>query len=237
MNRSKEVGSLYGLPQRISYEYMKLMKNKFGEGYEVLVIDDKDGLHSLSFANHNAKVTMYEPNDVFIYGGNLDNYVLSPLSNRKYWNKHKNNIKINNKNFYEERIEKKYDFVFCYRSLHEKSNKHISMNRKMRKLLSSVKDNGYIYIFYHMAKNEKDVSNFPKSQYLRSQEMKNYFDDKVWDIISLIENERLTQHKGHPFHRKSHKHKVGHVFAKKKNNRLRHNYAYKIIPIFSSNMN
>ena len=232
MNRSKEVGSLYGLPQRISYEYMKLMKNKFGEGYEVLVIDDTDGLHSLSFANHNAKVTMYEPNKVFINGGNLDSYVLSPLSNRKYWNKHKNNIKINNKNFYEERIEKKYDFVFCYRSLHEKNNKHIPMNRKMRKLLSSVKENGYIYIFYHMAKNENDVSNFPNSQYLRSSEMKKYFDDKVWNIITLIENERLTWHNGHPFHQKNHKHRVGHIFAQKKNNRLVHKYTYKILSVF-----
>ena len=61
---------------------------------------------------------------------------------------------------------------------------------------------------------------------------KEYFDDKAWNIITLIENERLTQHKGHPFHQKDHKHKVGHVFAQKKNNRLRHNYTYKIKSIF-----
>ncbi|MBE6150532.1 MAG: hypothetical protein E7162_01770 [Firmicutes bacterium] len=232
MNRSKEVGSLYGLPQRISYEYMKIMKEKFGEGYEVLIIDDKDGIHSISFANHKASVTMYEPNKVFIYGGILDNNVITPLSNRKCWNKHNNNIKIINKNFYEERIEKKYDFVFCYRSLHEKNNKHIPMNRKLRKLLSSVKDNGYIYIFYHMAKHENDVSSFPKSRYLRSREIKDYFDEKVWEIITLIENERLTNHNGHPFHKKKHNHKVGHVFARKKNNRLVHKYKYNIVSNF-----
>lgn len=123
---------------------------------------------------------------------------------------------IRNNNFYKTRIEERYEFVYCYRSLHEKHNKEIPMNRKIRKILSSVKEGGYVYIFCHMAKNEKDISNFSKNQYLRSGEMKTYFNKKNWEIITLIENNRLTRHNGHPGHKNNHEHKVGHVFARKK---------------------
>ena len=47
----------------------------------------------------------------------------------------------------------------------------------MRKLLSSVKENGLIYIFYHLAENEHDYINYPKEQYFRRLEMREYFDD------------------------------------------------------------
>ena len=164
MNRTKEVRSVFGNAQRTSYEYIKFLKEKYNTNFRILVVDDKDGLHSIPFANHNANVVMYEPNEIYINGGIIGNYNILPINNRKYYSKNKDKIEIRNKNFYEEKIEEKYEFVYCYRSLHEKCNKKIPMKRKMRKLLSSVKDGGYIYIFYHMAKNEKDISNFPINQ-------------------------------------------------------------------------
>ena len=93
------------------------------------------------------------------------------------------------------------------------------------------KDDGYIYIFYHMAKNENDISNFSKNQYFRKGEMKSYFDPRIWDIITIIEDEKFTNHNGHPYHKKNHEHKVGHVFARKKNTRLVHKYYYEIVGI------
>lgn len=42
----------------------------------------------------------------------------------------------------------------------------------MRKLLSSVKKNGLIYIFYHLAENEHYYINYPKEQYFRRLEMR-----------------------------------------------------------------
>ena len=231
MRRLKEVASVFGTAQKMSYEYIKMLNKKFKGKFKTLVVDDKDGLHSFAFAMHGSKVVMYEPNEIFINGGTIDNINITPITNRKFYNKCKENLEIRNKNFYEEKVEEKYDFVYCYRSLHEKHNKRIPMKRKMRKLLSSVKDGGYIYIFYHMAKNENDISNFSRNQYFRRSEMKSYFDPRQWDIISLIEYERLTNHKGHPYHIKDHTHKVGHVFAKKKNTRLVHKYYYEIIGV------
>lgn len=234
MNRKIDVGSVFGNAQRTSYEYMKLLNKEYNGEFKVLVVDDKDGLHSIPFANHGANVVMYEPNEVYIKGGVIDDDIISPITNRKYYKEYKNNIEIRNKNFYEEKVEDKYNFVYCYRSLHEKHNKNVPMNRKMRKLLSSVKENGYIYIFYHMAKNEKDISNFSVNQYFRSGEMKRYFDPRFWEVITLIEHNDLTYHEGHPYHKKNHTHRVGHVFAKKINRRLVHKYYYEIIGLSSN---
>lgn len=232
MNRIIEVRSVFGNVQRTSYEYMKLLNKNYKDGYRVLIVDDKDGLNSIPFASHGGEVTMYESDINYINGGEVDGINITPISNRKYWNKVKNNITIKNTNFYNERIEEKYDLVYCYRSLHDKNNKSIPMKRKIRKLLSSVKDNGYIYIFYYLAKNEKDYSNFSKNQYLRLGEMSQYFDVRLWDIKSLIEFTNDSFHKGHPYHRHDHYHRIGHIFAQKKNNRLVHKYYYEIETIF-----
>ena len=163
--------------------------------------------------------------------GVIDDIAITPITNRKSFKENESKIEIRNTNFYESKVEDKYDFVYCYRSLHENHNKKIPMKRKIRKLLSSVKDDGYIYIFYHMAKNEKDISNFSKNQYLRKGEMKSYFDPRVWDIITIIENDYCTSHNGHPYHKKDHEHRVGHIFARKKNTRLVHKYYYEIIGV------
>ena len=229
MIRKVDVSSVYGKAQRTSYEYMKLLNEKYKNNYRVLVVDDKDGLHSLPFANHGARVVMYEPNDIYINGGIIDDIKITPITNRKYYQKYSNHIGIRNENFYETKVEEKYEFVYCYRSLHEKHNKNIPMKRKVRKLLSSVKEGGYIYIFYHMAKKEKDISNFPRNQYLRKNEIISYFDPRIWKIITIIEHEEPTFHKGHPNHQKNHEHLVGHIFAQKKNNRLVHKSYYDII--------
>lgn len=74
----------------------------------------------------------------------------------------------------------------------------------------------FIIIVYYMAKNENDTSNFSRNQYLRSGEIINYFNPDVWDVISVIEEKSNTIHNGHPFHPKTHEHRVGHIFAKKK---------------------
>lgn len=231
MNRKIDVGSVFGNAQRISYEYIKFLNKKYNGNFKTLVVDDKDGLHSIPFAKSGSNVVMYEPNEIYIKGGIIDDEIITPITNRKNYKKYQNKIEIRIKNFYESNIEEKYDFVYCYRSLHEKHNKKIPMKRKMRKLLSSVKDNGYIYIFYHLAKNENDISNFSRNQYFRIGEMKTYFDPRIWEVITIIENNHTTKHEGHPYHKKEHNHKVGHIFARKKNNRLIHKYYYDIIEL------
>lgn len=79
-----------------------------------------------------------------------------------------------------------------------------------------------------MAKKESDISNFSRNQYLRKGEIQRYFDPKIWSIISIVETDHCTNHKGHPYHKKNHVHRVGHIFAKKKNERLVYKYYYEI---------
>ena len=118
-------------------------------------------------------------------------------------------------------------FVYCYKSLLLNQNKNIPKDRRMRKLLSSVKENGLIYIYYHIADNEHDYINYPKEQYFRKLEMRNYFDDS-WEIIDIIENDIPSFDVGHPFNSDDHSHLVGHVFARKKYKRRKYKYTYKI---------
>ncbi|HPE14788.1 MAG TPA: hypothetical protein PLT65_03000 [Bacilli bacterium] len=85
MNKKIDKRSVFGNVQRTSYEYMKLLDKKCDSNYKVLIVDDKDGLNSIPFANHGANVTMYEPNNVYIKGGIIDGISITPISNRKYW--------------------------------------------------------------------------------------------------------------------------------------------------------
>ena len=118
MIRKIDVKSVFGMAQRTSYEYMKFLNEKYNGNFRTLVVDDKDGLHSIPFANHGSKVVMYEPNEVYINGGLVDDINISPITNRKYFEENKNKIEIRNKNFYECRVEDRYEFVYCFRSLH-----------------------------------------------------------------------------------------------------------------------
>ena len=90
MIRKVDVRSVFGTAQRTSYEYMKLLNEKTNGNFKTLVVDDKDGLHSLPFANHGSKVVMYEPNEVYINGGIIDDINITPINNRKYYKENHN---------------------------------------------------------------------------------------------------------------------------------------------------
>ena len=229
MKRIKNTGSVFGNVQRTSYEYMKMLKEKFDTA-NVLVVDDSDGHHALSFAKHGSNVTIFEPDPLYINGGTIDSFDVIGLNSRLEYES-LDNLTVNNTNYYENNISRKYDFIYCYRSLNRESNKHISIEKKMKKLLSSVKENGYIYIFYHIAKNEKDLITYPKNRYFRKNEMVKYFNRENWEIINIIEFDKHTGHKAHPYHNEDHTHRVGHIFARRKNNRLVHKYNYNITSI------
>ena len=93
-------------------------------------------------------------------------------------------------------------FVYCYKSLLLNQNKNIPKDRRMRKLLSSVKD------------NENDYINYPKNRYFRKYEMCSYFGD-LWEIIIFKESNLNTFDKLHPFNNKEHIYLVGHIFVRK----------------------
>lgn len=220
--------SIFGYPQRTCLVYIDKLEKIFNRKYEVLIPDALDGQHALSFARKGHIISCYETNDIYLDGGFTDGFNCIGLKKRINYENLDKNVNLEKKNFYEEKINNKYDFVYSYRSLHLKKNKEIPMSRKVRKLLSSVKINGYIYIFYHLATDESDYEKYPKEQYLRLGDMKKYFDIDNWEIINIIERENDMIHRPHPDNNKVHYHRVGYVFARKKNNRLKYRLNYEI---------
>lgn len=104
MLRKIDVGSVFGNAQRNSYEYMKLLSKTKENNFKTLVIDDKDGLHSIAFANYVSNVVMYEWNEIYINGGVIDSFNILSITFRKNYNKVKDKIEIKNKNFYKSNI-------------------------------------------------------------------------------------------------------------------------------------
>ena len=92
MFRKIDVGSVFSNAQRTSYEYMRLLSKTKESNFKTLVIDDKDGLHSIPFTNHGLKVIMYEPNEIYINWGVIDSFNILPITYRKNYNKVKDRI-------------------------------------------------------------------------------------------------------------------------------------------------
>ncbi len=223
----KNYGSCYGEPyQRFRY-LIKYIENYYGRKTTILIPNALDGQHVLPSVRKGHKVVCYESVNEFINGGTIGNYNIVGLKTKLNYFNMLDQVELIEKNFYNTKVEREYEFVYCYKSLHLKENKDIPKDRKMRKLLSSVKENGFIYIFYHLAKNENDYINYPKDQYFRKYEMQKYFDDS-WQIIIAKEFNLTTKDNSHPFNEKEHSHLVGHIFARKLYKRRKHKYTYDI---------
>lgn len=211
----KGYGSAFGEAQRTCYFYIDFLKRNFDRQINTLVIDALDGIHVLPFARRGINVDCYETNNILINGGIIDGFKITGLLNKnKYFNLN-DFVNIHNKNFYKNAVESKYDFVYVYRSLHLDRNKEVPIDKKIKKILTSVKDGGYVYILYHLAVKDNDYINYPKSQYLRPGEMSKYFDYR-WKILDNHERNKLTIHNAHPFNSIDHKHRVGYIFAQKR---------------------
>lgn len=105
-------------------------------------------------------------------------------------------------------MENHYDLVYCYKSLHLKDNSAFDLKKKVKKLMTSTNKNGFLYIFYHLAKNLFDYHTYSKNEYFRKGEIIKIF-DSTWDIIYINENNIETDDHPHPFNNKKHKHLVG----------------------------
>lgn len=97
----------------------------------------------------------------------------------------------------------------------------------MRKLLSSVEENGFIYIYYLLAERENVYINYPKNSYFRKVKMKNYFDNP-WEILNIKENNLPVLDVPHLYNDIKHNHLIGVVLVKKKYLKRVHKYYYKI---------
>lgn len=223
----KNYGSCYGAPyQRYRY-LLKYIEDYYGRKTKILIPNALDGQHVLPSIRKGYSVDCYESKKEFISGGIVGSYNMIGLEEKISYFGMNDLVSLFKNNFYEQRVEKEYEFVYCYKSLHLHENKNIPKDIKMRKLLSSVKENGFIYLYYHLALNENDYINYPKEQYFRKDEMKKYFDDS-WEIIIFKEFNLKSKDEAHPLNENDHYHLAGHIFARKKYKRRVHKYKYNI---------
>lgn len=107
-----------------------------------------NGLHILHTARRGFKLGCYETQDELINGGIIDNFNTIGLKEKLNYFNYNDKVNLYEKNFFKQKVEKECDFLFCYKSLHLNCNKHIPKERKMKKLLSSVKENALNHKLY-----------------------------------------------------------------------------------------
>ena len=222
-------GSIYGETPHKVYDYVNFINNKLNDNPKILVVDCKDGQVLRTFANKGYDVTGYEANEKYLNGGIFevafkDNDNIYQTKERTIIGLNKvlannDNINLINENFYKTKIKDKYDFIYVYKSLHRSCNQDIKMDEKIKKLLSCVKDNGYIYFYYHMAKDENDFVNYPVESYLRENEISEYINNS-YSYIHLLERDTYRKDNPHYGRLYEHDHKVGYVLLQKKKRKI-----------------
>lgn len=230
--------SIWGNPPTRLYKLINLAKEKWGTNFSACIVGCSDGKFLMPFAREKIKVTGYDIDDIALYGGYKD----FPIVDKKVKYDYKpdfisKNYKLENKRVYGivERLEKenltkyatiekrdfyrnvpneKYDVVFTSCSLHYSANKDFSLKDKTIKLQDIVNKDGYLYIDYMMAIDEKDEINFPREKFYRKNEIINYFDSN-WEIISFRENHSPSFEGAHVDCPKDHFHRFGYLLARR----------------------
>lgn len=217
--KTKRIPSVFGEPSRSSYE----IANSLSKNSSILIPDGYDGLNVFPFLRKGHLVTTFEPDVLFIEGEEILNpHSIYGLNKRIEITDYKENIRIENKNFYTSKAYKKYDHVFVYKSLHRECNNIVSLKYKINKLMRAVNENGSIYIYYYLPIDDQyNVNSYPKYD-----EIKSYFSDKEWIIKSSKEFVSVIQDKSYYNDDKDSFHKIGYIHAKRKP--VKHIYRFNI---------
>lgn len=208
MVKEKRVGSVFGKPLKTTY----ILADSLKENTTVLIPDGLDGLNAFPFISRNLKVILYEPEEVYLYGGlielNGESKEIKGLQERIEAYDASKFIKFKNENYYTSSNTSKYNFVYVNHSLCRESNAHLTMKNKIKKLQKSVKDDGRLYIIYKII----DEPDLKTNQYLQPSEMSSYFQTGDWEII--YSNEKMEEGIGHIHVRKrTKKEKQEHVYS------------------------
>lgn len=214
--KKRRMASVFKDPSKVSYELAKSLK----KGSKVLIVDGFDGWHVFPFVSSGHIVETYEPKSIYIDGGEIiegnKSIFIHGLKERIAVYNAEQQVKYHHIDYYKQNNVNTYDLVHVYKSLHRDCHEDISMEYKIRKLQESVNSDGEIYIYYHLAINDKDDFTYPINQYLRTDEMITYFNDSEWDIIYYKERNKLRIDNGHIGHMKPHLHRIGYIHAKRK---------------------
>lgn len=215
--------SIYGAPYRgLDYLLRRISK----ENMKVLVTDDFDGLNSIYIAKKGHNVDCYENDNILLNGGIIDGFETIGIKNRR--NEYAlDNLIIKEDSLFSNKILKEYDFVFSYKTLNLDKNKKFTRDLMMRKLKSSVKENGYLFIRYIISDKDNDYTNYPKNVYFRHNEMVKFFDES-WNIIFIKEHNFKSIDYKHPFNNEDHYHTYGSIFVQKKYKKRIYKYHYNL---------
>ncbi|MBR1385490.1 MAG: hypothetical protein IJ568_01525 [Bacilli bacterium] len=220
INRINKKVSVFGEPNQQVYDYINLLKKEKITNSQVLIVDANDGKNVIPFAKYKCNVTCYEDDKILLYGGKYNNHETSGLIKRIMDYNISQFVMVETKNYYLTKDIKKYDFLYIEQSLNLKKNENISLKKKIKKLMSNVKEGGYIYIYYDLKCTNNDNPNC----YLSYGEMRTFFDLLDWKIMYICERNKNNYCNFHV----SHERKVGYILAMKKRNRRVHKNNYNI---------
>lgn len=218
INRAYKKGSIYGDANQQVYDYINFLRNEYKRKIDVLIVDANDGKNVIPFANKGFKVTCYEDNDILLNGGMYDGRETNGIKKRILDYKISENITLKELNYYEKKEVNKYDFIFVENSLNLEKNQNISMRKKVRKLMSNVREGGFLYICYYLCKEENKLNN----SYLNYGQMKTFFDLEDWEII-YIREKNINM-----YYNNENRKEKGYIFARKKRNRRKHKNCFSI---------
>ncbi|MDE6952674.1 MAG: hypothetical protein K2P09_02560 [Erysipelotrichales bacterium] len=116
--KNRRMASVFKKPNKVSYELAKSLK----KGSKVLIVDGLDGWHVFPFVSSGHFVETYEPESIYIDGGERiegnKSILINGLKKRIDVYNAEQQIKYHHLNFYKQTDIDTYDFVYIYKSLH-----------------------------------------------------------------------------------------------------------------------
>lgn len=210
-NRTYKKVSVFGNIKKRVYYYIDFLKNNYQKKPDVLIVDANDGRNVIPFAKNDCNVTCYEDNSILLKGGIFEGKETNGLIKRLKDQELLGKVIIKESNYYKFKDIKKYDFIYIDDSLHYKKYEDISMKKKVRKLMSNVREGGYLYIHYVLKKNKNDNIN----SYLELNEILSYFDLKDWRIVYIFESTKKSIYS----YDRDNSYNTGYILANKIRNR------------------
>lgn len=221
INRKYKSSSIYGEPNQQIYDYINFLKKRYDRNIDILIVDANDGKNVLPFAKCGFNIVCYEENKILLNGGVYNNLKTAGLKKRISDYLISDNVLIKQFNYYETKEIKKFDFLYVDSSLSLEKNNKISLKKKVRKLMSNVREGGYLYIYYDLVLDESEEYN---NSYFHLGEMQKIFDLEDWKIEYICERNAIN----YCNYIYNSNRKVGYILANKKRNRRVHKCHYSI---------
>lgn len=230
--------SIWGNPPTRIYKLIELAEEKWGKNYNVCIVGCSDGKFLMPFARSKVKVTGYDIDKIDLYGGikerpirpgnlkykysldfvspkyELEKIEVLGVKRRVEEEGLEEYVTLEERNFYKNPPNKRFNVVFTSCSLHYTINNVFTLKEKIDKLKNIVKKDGLLYIDYMMALDENDYEQYPNYKFFRNGEAKKFLGDG-WEILSYYELKKPVFEAGHVVTTYDHFHRFGYLLARK----------------------